>query len=488
MKQPTILLTGVTGYVGGRLLPLLEKKDYSLLCLVREPIQIQERFDPRTKIFKGDVLDKASIIQAMKGVDIAFYLIHSMRADKNFAEQDRLAAINFAQAASECNVKRIIYLGGLGDSHQNLSSHLQSRQEVGFYLRENAKGVQVIEFRASIIIGSGSLSFELIRSLCERLPVMLTPKWIWTMAQPIAIDDVLTYLCKAIEIDISGNRIFEIGGKDQMSYGDIMLEYIRQRKLKRWLIPVPVLTPWLSSLWLGLVTPIYARIGRKIIESIRFPTVVEDRQAEDLFQVHPIGVKEAIVAALSNEDREFAQTHWLDSLSAGGSQPNWKEVKFGNRIIDSYSLEVKASPEEAFTPIRRIGGRTGWYYGNSLWHIRGWLDLILGGVGLRRGRRHPEHLRVGDFLDFWRVEAIEPNQHLLLKAEMKLPGRAWLEFKIEPTSQGSIIHQRAIFDPLGVGGLLYWYILYPIHHWMFKGILNQIAREAEKMKSLPKKA
>ncbi len=484
MNQKTILLTGSTGYIGGRLLHLLEEEENLILhCLVREPLYLHERFNPRTRIFKGDVLDKASIVQAMQGVDVAFYLIHSMGSEKDFIEQDRLAALNFAQAASECKVKRIIYLGGLGDSRYNLSSHLKSRQEVGHYLREQASGVQVLEFRASIIIGSGSLSFELIRSLCERLPVMLTPKWIWTMAQPIAISDILAYLNKAIEIEIKGNQIFEIGGQDQMSYGDIMLEYSRQRHLKRWLIPVPVLTPWLSSLWLGLVTPIYARIGRKLIESLRFPTIVQDRRAEDLFNIHPIGGKEAIKIALANEDREFAQTHWSDSLSAAEASPNWAGARFGNRFIDSYTCAVKVDPEKAFIPISKIGGRTGWYYANSLWHIRGWLDLLLGGVGLRRGRRDQEHLRVGDFLDFWRVEAFEPNQRLLLRAEMKLPGRAWLEFIVEPTALGSLIHQRAIFDPLGIGGILYWYMLYPIHRLIFRGLIKQLARQAEQLKA-----
>jgi uncharacterized protein YbjT (DUF2867 family) len=303
MTQKNILLTGATGYIGSHLLPILEKGCYNVRCFVRDPSHCPISINSQTQIVKGDLLDKESIRHAMQGIDVAFYLVHSMQFLDNFTEQERRAAIHFAEAASACRVKRIIYLGGLGNSQQHLSSHLKSRQEVGLYLRKYAIGVQVIEFRASIIIGAGSLSFELIRSLCERLPVMITPKWIWNLAQPIAISDVLAYLYKAIEADVGGNPIFEIGGKDQMSYGDIMHEYCRQRDLKRWFISVPVLTPWLSSLWLSLVTPIYARVGRKLIESIRVPTVVQNSAAEEIFQVHPMGAKEAIELALPKKEQ-----------------------------------------------------------------------------------------------------------------------------------------------------------------------------------------
>jgi uncharacterized protein YbjT (DUF2867 family) len=483
MLKKTILLTGVTGYVGGRLLKLLEKKTYTLRCLVRDPSHLQGRCDPRVEVLKGDVLDKASIIKSMQGVDVVYYLVHSMGSGGDFTEEDRLAATNFAEAASECHVKRIIYLGGLGDSQEDLSSHLKSRQEVGAILRDKAEGVQVFEFRASIIIGSGSLSFEMIRSLTERLPVMITPKWVWTPAQPIFISDVLSYLEKAITVEVEDNQIFEIGGKDQVSYGDIMVEYARQRNLKRYILHVPVLTPNLSGLWLVLISPLHFRIGRKLIDSARFPTIVTNDTAEKLFQVHPVGVKEAIAAALTNEDQEIAQTRWSDSISSGGRQANWKGVQFGNRLIDSRVIEVNASPREAFIPIRRLGGTNGWYYGNALWHLRGFLDLLVGGVGLKRGRSNPDTLRVGDYLDVWRVEAIEPDHLLKLTAEMKLPGRAWLQFAVEPTSHGSLIRQTALFDPVGLWGLAYWYVLYPIHYFMFRGMLKGIAKQAEKIKN-----
>jgi hypothetical protein len=259
------------------------------------------------------------------------------------------------------------------------------------------------------------------------------------------------------------SQIFEIGGPDQVSYGEIMQEYARQRGLRRWMIPVPLLTPYLSSLWLGLVTPLYARVGRKLVESLRNPTLVSNNLAGSVFSIRPRPMKLAISRALKNEDREFAETRWSDALSSAGRIHSWGGERFGSRIVDSRSMPVTVSPEQAFAPIRRIGGRTGWYYANWLWSIRGFLDLLVGGVGVRRGRRDPENLRAGDPLDFWRVEVFEPDQRLRLKAEMKLPGRAWLEFEVSPCDQGSRIRQTAIFDPRGLAGLVYWYGIYPLH-------------------------
>lgn len=478
-SKRAILLTGATGYIGGRLLKVLEKEDSVLTCLARQPDWLKNRVNPQTRVVKGDVLDKKSLLHAMQDVDIAYYLVHSLGV-KDFSQQDRQGAISFAEAASESGLKRIVYLGALGDRREKLSSHLESRQEVGDLLREKAKGVQIVEFRASIIIGAGSLSFEMIRALCERLPMMIAPKWVWTEAQPIAIQDVLSYLHKAADIPLAGNPIFEIGGKEISSYGGVMLEYMRQRHLHRLIIPVPVLTPNLSSLWLALVTPLYAKVGRKLVESARYATVVRDHFAEEVFAVSPMNVHESIAAALATEDLELRETHWFDALSSSGLQNNWAGARFGNRLIDSRAVEVAADPEEVFTLIRRMGGYTGWYYGNALWKIRGFLDVLIGGVGLKRGRRHPDNLRVGDAVDFWRVEALEPNHRLLLQAEMKLPGRAWLEFRVEPTSHGALIRQTAIFDPIGLSGLFYWYGLYPIHRLVFAGMLRGIARRTGK--------
>lgn len=431
---------------------------------------------PGTELVGGDVFLPESLDPAFEGVDTAFYLIHSMGSDDDFESLDRRAAENFARAAARAGVRRLVYLGGLGRGG-DLSSHLESRQEVGRILRDS--GVRTIELRASIIIGSGSLSFELIRALVERLPVMVTPRWVEQRAQPIAIEDVVAYLVEAVDSPLDESRVFEIGGRDPVSYGDIMREYARQRGLVRRMIPVPFLTPRLSSLWLGLVTPIYARVGKKLIDGVRNSTVVEEPSAREAFSVRPRGLEGAVARALAHEDREFAETRWSDALSSSGEKPHPALAKHAPRIVDSRSTRVPVPPTRAFAPIRRIGGRTGWYVGNRLWRLRGWLDLLFGGVGLRRGRRDPDHVAVGDALDFWRVEAYEPDALLRLRAEMKLPGRAWLQFEVDPVEDGSEIRQTAIFDPEGLSGRLYWYGLYPLHAVIFRGMLRAIADRAQ---------
>ena len=471
-----ILVTGGTGYVGGRLIPLLEQRGHRVRCVARRPEFLQQRVGPQTEVVAGDVLQPETLASALKEIETAFYLVHSMGAGKDFEDEDRIAARNFAEAARRSGVRRIVYLGGLGDEQQQLSKHLRSRQEVGAILRES--GAQVIEFRASIVIGSGSLSFELIRTLVQKLPVMICPKWVSTPAQPIAIEDLLSYLLAAIDLPEGPSDIFEIGGPDQVSYGDIMQEYARQRGLKRWMISVPFLSPRLSSLWLGLVTPVYARIGRKLVESLRNPTVVTNSHAHEVFAIRPRGVRDAIARALVNEDHELTATRWSDAISASGRPHRWGGIRFGTRLVDSREVEVGVPVEAAFAPIQRIGGQTGWYYGNWLWRLRGWLDLLVGGVGLRRGRRDAVDLRVGDPVDCWRVESLEPNRRLRLLAEMKLPGRAWLEFEVEPTDTGSRIRQTAVFDPVGLTGLAYWYAIYPLHEFVFGGMLNGIATTA----------
>jgi uncharacterized protein YbjT (DUF2867 family) len=475
-SRKTVLLTGATGYVGGRLLPLLEVCNAKVRCLVRRPETFVDRAGEETGVVRGDVLDSASLQGTLEGIDTAYYLVHSMGSSGAFEDQDRVAAENFGTAAREAGVKRIIYLGGLGDDGTELSAHLRSRREVGEVLR--ASGVPTIEFRASIVIGSGSLSFELIRALVERLPVMICPKWVDVKAQPIAIEDLLDYLLVALDWPSEQDRIFEIGGPDQVSYGQIMREYAKQRGLKRWMISVPLLTPRLSSLWLGLVTPVYARIGGKLIDSLRNPTIVKDAAALREFGVHPRGLSEAIRRAFTNEENEVAQTRWSDALSMSSGVFNWGGTTFKNRVIDSRVAAVPVPPEKAFAPIRTIGGERGWYSASFLWTTRGWIDLLFGGIGKRRARRDPEHLRVGDVLDWWRVEEYIPNRRLRLAAEMKMPGRAWLEFEIEATETGSRIRQTALFDPIGLFGLIYWYCLFPIHAVIFGGMLRGISRRA----------
>lgn len=467
-----VLLTGATGYVGGRLLFALEKSNINLRCIVRHPEHLKSKTKYSTEIIKGDVSNLESLTSALSGVDTAFYLIHSMQEGENFEALERQGAENFAAAAKAQGVKRIIYLGGLGDENQTLSAHLRSRHNVGKILR--SFGGICIELRASIVIGSGSLSFEIVRALVERLPVMITPRWVRIEAQPIAIEDLLQYLLKAMDLPVSGSSIFEIGGRDKVSYGDVMKEYARQRGLRRFMIPVPVLTPHLSGLWLGLVTPVYARIGQTLVKSIQHPTVVRDTSAEKFFDIKPLGVKEAIHHALKNEDNDFALTRWCDAISSGGLTDRWGGVQFGTRLVDSRSVRVPATPEDAFAPIEKIGGQNGWYCANVLWRVRGFVDLVVGGVGLRRGRRHPREIKVGDALDFWRVEGFEKNKFLRLRAEMKLPGRAWLQFEVEEKNGGTEIRQTALFDPYGIGGLLYWYLIYPIHKLIFAGMLREI--------------
>lgn len=471
-----VLLTGATGYVGGRLLRVLESRGHRVRCMARNPQPLSSRVGPSTEVVQGDVTDSASLRMAMSGVSVAFYLVHSMGASGRFDKEDRVAARAFAEAASAAGVRRIVYLGGLGRGDR-LSPHLASRQEVGRILRES--GVPTIEFRASVIIGSGSLSFEMVRALVETLPVMITPRWVRTPTQPIAVEDVIEYLAAAVDVPLDGSRIFEIGGPDRVGYLDLLREYARQRRLKRLIFPVPILTPWLSSLWLGLVTPLYARVGRKLIDSVRNETVVTDDAALRVFDVKPRGFREAIERALVNEDREYAETRWSDALSSVGKPQSWGRARLGPRIVDSRVRWVRVPPQEAFEPIRRIGGRAGWYFGDWLWQLRGALDLLVGGPGMRRGRRHPVDLAPGQPLDFWTVEAFEPNHLLRLSAGMKVPGRAWLQFEVTPSAGGSEIRQTAIFDPAGVSGRLYWYFLYPIHAAIFSGMLREIARRAE---------
>lgn len=462
MPPRRILLTGATGYIGGQLLPELERRGHRVRCLARAPESLTGKTGAGTEVVAGDVTDPASVAAAMRDVGTVYFLVHSMGQGGAFEELDRAGAANIAEAAVAAGVSRIVYLGGLGDDRESLSPHLRSRHEVGEILRERcgaAGGPEVIEFRASIVIGSGSVSFEMIRALVERLPVMVTPRWVTVLAQPIAISDLLAYLVAALGLPQGAHRIYEIGGRDQLSYRDIMREYARQRGLRRVMLPVPLLTPRLSSLWLALVTPVHARVGRALVDSIRHPTLVQDRSAMHDFAIEPLGIEAAVSAAIATEARDRR-----------------------NRLIDDRHITVHVPPERAFAAIRRIGGANGWYYGNWLWQIRGGLDVLVGGVGMRRGRRDPDQLAVNDHVDWWNVETCEPTR-LVLAAEMKLPGRAWLEFQVTPAAEGSTIRQTAVFDPRGLAGLAYWYAVWPLHAMVFKGMLRGIAREAERQRS-----
>lgn len=471
-----ILLTGASGYVGGRLLRELEKGPYRIRCMARRPEYLESWIRASTEVVQGDVFDTSSLAGAMEGVDTAFYMVHSLAGTGSFQENDRIAADNFGSAAKQAGVRKIIYLGGLG-REPGLSDHLASRQEVGKILRSS--GVPTIELRASIIIGSGSLSFEMVRALVQKLPVMTTPRWVRMQAQPIAIEDVLRYLMAALHHEVSQSVVYEIGGAQRVSYEGIMREYARARGLKRLIIPLPILSPGLSSLWLALVTPLYFRVGRRLIEGVKNPTVVHDDTARKVFGVEPMGIAEAVRRALDTEDRELANTRWNDALDARSLERHWGGVPFGTRLVDSREIEIPCPPDQVFLPIQCIGyGKRRWYRYNWLWNLRGFIDKLLGGVGSRREPRYPYCLLPGDVVGFWRVEAMEPNRLLRLHAEMKLPGRAWLQFEVTGGAERSVLRSTAIFDPVGAWGLLYWYLMYPLHIPIFKGMLRGIARDA----------
>lgn len=476
-ETPRILIAGASGYVGGRLVQRLMLRPCTLRCMARSTEGMRERWGERVELAKADVLDPDTLSDALEGVDMVYYLIHSMGGGGDFEERESRSAANFGRAAARAGVKRIVYLGGLSDDRVDQSPHMRSRHRTGRVLRES--GVPTLEFRASVVLGAGSLSFEMIRALVQRLPVMISPKWVRVETQPIAVNDLLDYLEQALEVPENRLGIYEIGGAEVTSYRGVMKTYADLRGLKRFFLPVPVLSPKISSLWLSLVTPLFARVGRKLIESVTHPSVVRNPAAREVFDVTPVGARKAMETALEEEEHGYATTRWSDSLSAGGTHRTWAGVRFGTRLVDSRTLEVPTSPEACFEGVKRIGGETGWYYGNALWTLRGALDELVGGVGMRRGRRHPIDLRAGDVVDCWRVESMEAPRFLRLRAEMKLPGRAWLEFEVSPRDEGCSLRQTAVFDPKGLFGILYWYSIYPLHGLIFKGMLKGVAEAAQ---------
>ncbi len=481
-----ILLTGATGYVGGRLVPSLLAAGYRVRCLVRDPTRIQGRtWAKQVEIVQGDLLEPETLPKAMRGVQVLYYLVHSLGGGGDFLETDLIAARNCGRTARTAGVNEIIYLGGLGDPTTNLSPHLRSRQETGAALRE--AGVPVTEFRAAVIVGSGSISFEMIRYLTERLPAMICPQWVFNKIQPIAIRDVLAYLVAAPECPESTGKILEIGGQDVLTYADMMIGYARVRGLVRKLIAVPVLTPRLSSYWVHLVTPVPADIARPLINGLSNEVIVRDNTAESLFpSIHPLDYQTAVRLALEKLDTDNVDTVWSDSLSSsqGKKMPVALFTKEG-LIIERRQRIVPASREFTYQTFAELGGKKGWLYMDWAWQIRGIVDRLIGGVGMRRGRRDPQTLRVGDSLDFWRVEKVEPGRIIRLRAEMRLPGRAWIQFetRAEP-SGGTLLLQTAFFDPKGLLGLLYWYALYPVHSLIFSGLIRKIDEEAARRQSL----
>jgi uncharacterized protein YbjT (DUF2867 family) len=478
---PTILVTGATGYVGGRLVSRLLEEKRRVRVLVRGGVaRLKGRsWADQVEVITGDVLDPAALLHALAGVDVAYYMIHSMSGSADFRERDITAARNFAQVAAACRVQRIIYLGGLGDPAADLSEHLRSRQETGDALR--SAGVPVTEFRAAIIVGSGSLSFEMVRHLTERVPVMICPQWVYTRVQPIAIRTVLDYLTAALDTPESAGQVIDIGGADVLTYGEMMMRYARLRGLHRWLVPVPLLTPRLSSYWVHLVTPIPANIARPLIDGLRNEVVASDDSAFRLLpQVLPLDFDTAVNLALQRIQNGEVETVWSDALvSSVGDLPPELVVQEQGMLIERRERTVNAPPADVYRAFCSLGGDSGWPPYTWLWVLRGILDRLVGGVGMRRGRRHPTELRAGEALDFWRVEKVEPDHLLILRAEMKVPGKAWLRFRAKPRADGRTdLVQTAFFAPKGLFGLLYWYSIYPLHKLIFPGMIDEIARRA----------
>jgi uncharacterized protein YbjT (DUF2867 family) len=475
-----VLVTGATGYIGGRLVPRLVDAGYRVRCLVRDPKRLQGRpWRSRVEVAQGDVLDAASLETATRGVDTAFYLVHSLASGEGFHERDLAAARNFAGAVTRAGGRRIVYLGGLGDPASGLSEHLRSRQQTADALRE--AGVPVTEFQAAVIVGSGSLSFEIIRYLTERVPVMICPRWVYTRVQPIAIRNVLDYLVAALDTPESVGQIIEIGGADIVTYGEMMTVYARVRGLRRLMIPVPVLTPRLSSYWVHLVTPVPSAIAQPLIEGLRNEVVLRTDTARRLFPgIQPVDYETSVRIALEKLEIGAVETAWSDALiTTQGDRPPVVLTTNEGMVIEKRQVTVEASPAAVYRSFASLGGERGWLVMDWAWQLRGALDRLVGGVGMRRGRRDPYDLRPGDAVDFWRVEHVEPNKLVRLRAEMKVPGRAWLEFEVAPDEDDrSRLVQTALFAPRGLFGWLYWYSLYPVHAVIFDRMIHRIAADA----------
>ena len=480
-----ILVTGGTGYVGGRLIPRLLTAGYRVRALARSPQRLQCRpwgRHERLNVVPGDALERESFIRAARGCGAAYYLIHSMNAHKGrFADADRQAAENMVAAARDNHLSRIIYLGGLGEQdHEALSRHLKSRHEVERILHGGP--VPVTNLRAAMILGSGSASFEMLRYLVDRLPLMITPRWVQTPCQPIAIGNVLDYLEGCLTVPETAGGTFDIGGPDVLTYRDLIHIYAGEAGLRRrMIIPVPVLTPWLSAKWVHLVTPVPASIAQPLAEGLSIPVVCRDHRIRDLIPVTLMDTRQTIRKALDRVRQEQVDTCWFDG--GGSLPPEWitcgdAGYAGGTVLGGAYRIVLEGDAETVWRTVEAIGGNNGWYFAQPLWRLRGMLDRLAGGPGLRRGRRHPQELRVGDGLDFWRVIAVEPPYRLLLLAEMKAPGDALLEFTITPQGPERVsLKMVSRFLPRGLFGILYWYVLLPIHQWLFQGMLRAVAQK-----------
>jgi len=494
-KNRPVLVIGATGYIGGRLVPRLLEAGHRVRALARSPQKVAARpwgSHPGLELVRGDVHDRESLVRTARGCRTAYYLVHSMRPEvADFAAADREAAANMAAAAETAGMERIIYLSGLGDDDPELSHHLRSRHEVGKILK--AGSVPVTILRAAMIIGSGSASFEILRYLVDRLPVMITPRWVRTDCQPIGVRNVLAYLVACLDHPKAVGETFDIGQEDVVTYRDLMRIYAEEAGLSpRWIIPVPVLTPRLSSLWIHLVTPIPASLARPLAEGLRNRVVCRDTRIRDLVPQELLSCRQAIRLALDRLREQQVESSWTDAGKIPPAEwsiegdPAWAG---GTIFVDARRVVLDGDPETVWPAVTRIGGRTGWYHADWLWQVRGAIDRLFGGVGLSRGRRSSEQLRPGDALDFWRVVAVEKPHRLFLVAEMKLPGKAVLEMRLTETGEGGTeLLQSARFLPRGLLGILYWYAVVPFHNIVFDGMLRGMARAAEvKLKRGPEK-
>jgi uncharacterized protein YbjT (DUF2867 family) len=512
-----VVVTGATGYIGGRLVPELLDRGHEVVCAVRTPAKLAGRaWSDHVEVAEIDVFEPATLEAAFAGADAVYFLVHSMDGGDDFAERDRTAAANVRDAAASAGVGRIVYLGGLGEESDDLSEHLRSRHEVGRVLAGGP--VPVTELRAAIIIGSGSASFEMLRHLVEVLPVMVTPRWVDTRCQPIAIRDVLGHLCEVLDRPDTAGRVVEVGGPDVLTYRELMHVYAEVAGLRRRVIvPVPVLTPRLSSLWIGLVTPLPTGLARPLVDSLVNEVVVRDDESAALLPPAQLSFRAAVELALQRiQDLEVATT-WASAGPARSSRPAAQpavtteaerrtattEVEDGAAppedplpedpswaggtvLTDRRRVRSTAPPEVLFDTVRRIGGPEGYHSARLLWEVRGVVDKLVGGIGLRRGRRHPFELAVGEVVDFWRVEAFEPPRLLRLRAEMRVPGEAWLEYRVVAFPDGtSGLEQRARFHPRGLWGRMYWGAMLPFHALIFPRMARQLARAAERAAAGP---
>jgi uncharacterized protein YbjT (DUF2867 family) len=463
--------------VGGRLVPRLVEAGHDVVCLARTPDKLSDRpWRRQVEVRRCNVLDDNEVEEALSGCDVAYYLIHSMDDHADFADTDRTAAENFAQAAAHNSLARIVYLGGLAHGAE-LSDHLSSRLEVGRTL--TAGPTPVTELRAGIVIGSGSMSFEMLRYLTEVLPVMVTPRWVDTLTQPIAIRDVLAYLTAVLD-DTEGDHVYEVGGPDVVSYRDMMHTYATVAGLrKRLILPVPLLTPRLSSLWIGLVTPLPVSVARPLVDSLKNEVIVHDRSA-DRFGVEPMNLEAAFERALERDSRFDVPSRWSDATTGPAKAFAWDPDWSGGTLLsDRQEVTTAAPADDVYWAFTRIGGTVGYYTQDWAWRLRGLADTIIGGVGLRRGRRHPVEVRLHDTIDFWRVSAVVPGRQLQLTAEMRLPGDAWLEWTIEDENGRRVLEQSAYFRPRGLAGRVYWFAMLPFHRLIFGRMARAIVDAAE---------